>query len=76
MATAISPSPEARHLYNMMVTRARPCGGSLHLSLAQSIELSVTLGRRGEDHMATTAVGELQEADWIAPAPHGGWKIT
>ena len=76
MATAISPSPEARHIYNMMVTRARPCGGSLHLSLAQSIELSVTLGRRGEDNMATTAVSELQEADWIAPAPHGGWKIT
>jgi len=76
MATAISPSPEARHLYNMMVTRARPCGGSLHLSLAQSIELSVTLGRRGEDNTASTAVSELQEADWIAPAPHGGWQIS
>jgi hypothetical protein len=74
--TAISPSAEARQVYNMMVVRARPCGGALHLSLARSIELSVTLGRMGEDSMASSAVAELQDADWIAPASHGGWKLA
>jgi hypothetical protein len=76
MATAISPSPEARQIYNMMVTRARPCGGSLHMSLAQSIELSVTLGRRGLDISASSAMAELQDADWIFPASHGGWRVA
>jgi hypothetical protein len=76
MATAISPSPEARHIYNMMVTRAQPCGGSLHVSLAQSIELSVALGRRGQDISASRAVTELQDADWISPASHGGWRVA
>lgn len=76
MTTTITPSPQARAIYNMMVVRAEDSGGDLHLTLARSIELSVTLQRRGEDHMATTAVEELRDAAWIAPVSDGGWKIA
>lgn len=60
----------------MMVVRAEADGEELHLTLARSIELAVTLRRRGEDGQAMTAVTELREAAWIAPVPDGGWKIT
>jgi hypothetical protein len=76
MPTQILPSAQARQIYNMMVVRAEPAGDDLHLTLARSIELSVTLQRRGEDAMACTAVAELREADWIAPVNDGGWKIS
>jgi hypothetical protein len=46
------------------------------MSLAQSIELSVTLGRRGLDISASSAMAELQDADWIFPASHGGWRVA
>jgi hypothetical protein len=76
-STIISPSAEARKIYNMMVTRADDNDSDgLHLSLAQSIELAVTLSRRGEDCMASTAVAELRDADWIVPVDSGGWKIA
>ena len=76
MTTTITPSPEARQIYNMMVVRADDSGGDLHLTLANSIELSATLQRRGKDSQARLAMGELQDADWIAPVSDGGWKIA
>jgi hypothetical protein len=47
----------------------------LHLTLAQSIELSVRLLRAGEDHLASGAVTELVRSQWIDPAPDGGWLL-
>ena len=76
MTTTITPSPEARQIYNMMVVRAEDSGGDLHLTLAGSIELSATLQRRGEDSQAAVLVEELCDADWIAPVSDGGWKIA
>ena len=76
MESSILPSAQARHVYNMMVVRATPCGGDLLLSLARSIELSVALSRRGDTAMESTAVYELQEAAWISPVNDGGWKIA
>ena len=73
--TKIEPSAQARQIYNMMVIRAEPAGDALHLSLARSIELSVTLSRRGEDAQASSAVSELRQAEWIAPVNDGGWMI-
>jgi hypothetical protein len=72
MAVSISPSPEARQIYNMMVVRS----DEGHLTLAQSIALSVTLKRRGDDTQVGTAVAELREADWISPVSDGGWMVT
>lgn len=72
MALAISPSPAARQIYNMMVNRS----DEGHLSLAQSIALSVQLKRRGCDNQVGTAVAELQDADWISPVSDGGWQIS
>lgn len=72
MAISISPSPAARQIYNMMVVRS----DEGHLSLAQSIALSVQLKRRGESSTVGNAVAELQDADWIAPVSDGGWQIS
>jgi hypothetical protein len=72
MAITISPSPAARQIYNMMVLRS----DEGHLSLAQSIALSVQLKRRGEDTTVGESVAELQEADWITPVSDGGWQIS
>jgi hypothetical protein len=72
VAISISPSPEARQVYNMMAARA----DEGHLSLAQSIALSVQLKRRGCDSQVSTAVAELRDADWIAPVDDGGWMVT
>ena len=69
----IVPSPQARKVYSMMVFRA---DDDLYLSLAQSIALSATLQRRGEDSQARTAVAELREAAWIKPLSDGGWKLS
>jgi hypothetical protein len=71
MAITISPSPAARQIYNMMVLRS----DEGHLSLAQSIALSVQLKRRG-DNSVGESVTELQEADWITPVSDGGWQIS
>lgn len=56
----------------MMVAHA---DGDLHLTLAQSISLSVHLLRAGEDHLASDAVTELVGSQWIDPAPDGGWLL-
>jgi hypothetical protein len=47
----------------------------LHLTLAQSISLSVHLMRAGEDHSAHSSITELVSAQWIDPAPDGGWLL-
>ena len=57
----------------MMVTRA---DNDMHMSLAQSIELTVTLQRRGHERYVPQAVSELQEAEWIEPHNDGGWLIS
>ena len=70
--TTLAPSPAARKLFGMMVAHA---DDDLHLTLAQSIHLSVHLLRAGEDHMASDAVTELVSSQWIDPAPDGGWLL-
>lgn len=72
MAISISPSPAARQVFNMMVVRS----DEGHLSLAQSIALSVQLKRMGEDGEVGSAVAELQKADWITPMSDGGWMVS
>jgi hypothetical protein len=72
----ILPSPEARQIFNMMVVRADDNNGELHLTLANSIALSATLQRKGEDSQARSAMTELCEAAWIAPGDDGGWLLT
>lgn len=72
MAISISPSPAARQIFNMMVVRS----DEGYLSLAQSIALTVQLKRMDEDSEVGTAVGELQEADWIFPMSDGGWMVA
>ena len=47
----------------------------LHLTLANSIALSCTLRRKGEDGQAMMAVEELREANWISPVADGGWRL-
>lgn len=74
MSSVITPSAEARQIYNMMVVRADADGDDLHLSLARSIELSVTLQRRGQGGSGD-AVTELCEAAWIEPGSDGGWLL-
>jgi hypothetical protein len=73
--TVLTPSAEARQVYGMMVSRADNNDGELHLTLANSIALSCTLRRKGEDGQAMTAVTELCEANWIAPVADGGWRV-
>jgi hypothetical protein len=75
-SSTVTPSPGARKLFNMMVVRAEPAGDDLHLSLARAIELTVVINRRGDQAMMSTAMTELQEADWISPAVTGGWKVS
>jgi hypothetical protein len=76
MTIDIEPSPQARRIYNMMVVRAEEDDDVMVLTLAHTIELAVTLRRRGEDAMACSAVTELREAAWIAPVSDGGWLIA
>lgn len=75
MTTEIAPSPEARKIYSMMVARADQNDGELHLTLAQSIQLSCQLSRKGKDGQAVMEVTELSEAAWISPQPDGGWAL-
>jgi hypothetical protein len=75
MMGQLAPSAEARQVYNMMVNRADETDGELHLTLANSIALSCSLQRKGEDGQAMTAVSELCEAKWIEPAEGGGWLV-
>lgn len=78
-STKIAPSIEARKLFGMMVARADSsnCGGvaHMHLTLAQSLELSCSLMRAGEDHEAFGTISELLQTEWIDPAPDGGWLL-
>jgi len=71
-SVTFAPSPSARQLFSKMVVHA---GDDLHLTLAQSISLSVELLRAGEDHQASSAVTELVQMQWIDPAPDGGWLL-
>lgn len=63
----------------MMVARAdlsEFCGRMyLHLTLAQSLELSIHLMRSGEDHQACAAISDLLQTEWIDPAADGGWLL-
>ena len=73
MATVkLAPSPPARRLFGLMVAHA---DNQLHLSLAESISLSVHLMRAGEDYTARSSVTELVAAEWISPSPDGGWLL-
>jgi hypothetical protein len=71
-STILAPSPEARRLFGMMVARADE---DLHLTLAQALELSCSLMRSGEDHEAHGEISSLIQAEWIDPAPDGGWLL-
>ena len=67
----LEPSPTARKVFGMMVAHS----DDLHLTLAQSINVSVHLLRAGEDPGATVAITELMETEWISPLPDGGWLL-
>lgn len=67
-----APSADARRLFGLMVAHAND---DLHLTLAQSISLSVHLMRAGEDHSARSSITELVASQWIDPASDGGWLL-
>jgi hypothetical protein len=68
--TLIKPSPEARHLFNQMVYKADE---DLHLSIQATLDLSVE--RVSAGHRDHEEVHELEEQQWIDPAPDGGWLL-
>lgn len=72
MTTMMAPSPSARRLFGKMVAHANE---NLHLTLPETIALSVDLMRSGEDYTGGDAVTELVAMQWIDPAPDGGWLL-
>jgi hypothetical protein len=81
MATAaqVSPSPQARTLFNQMAVLARPLGvnqNTLHIDVGNVLAVACLRARRGEDVGARAEITELQAEQWIAPAPEGGWFLS
>lgn len=69
--TTIIPSPEARQLFGKMVARSH----DNHVSLGDTIALSVDLCKKGSDPKAIAEVAELIGEGWLACAPDGGWIV-
>jgi|1185.fasta_scaffold106533_1 hypothetical protein len=81
MATAaqVSPSPEARTLFNQMAVLAQPLGeghNTLHIDVGGALAIACRRARRGEDSGAPSEISELLVEHWIAPAPDGGWFLS
>lgn len=80
MATAalVSPSPQARTLFNTMALVARPYAEDdlvLHVDLPTVVSLACRRQREGQSTEAGE-VAELLDQAWIRPAPDGGWLLT
>lgn len=69
--TMISPSAEARQLFNRMSARAQ----AGRLNLMQTLLLSVDL-RKEKDEPHASVLHELQREDWITALPDGGWDLS
>lgn len=67
----ISPSPEARALFNKMVACADD--DTLHLNLDGTLALAVE--RKREGHQDGGNIIELMQEEWIDHAPDGGWLL-
>lgn len=81
MATAatVSPSPQARTLFNTMAVMARPYAEDdmiLHVDLPATLSLACRRQRDGLSVMAGDEVAELLDQAWIKEAPDGGWLLT
>lgn len=78
-ATAqVSPSPEARSLFNNMAANAQPLGAdvnTLHIDVGNLLVVGCQRVRQGLDAGASTEIEELLGEKWIAPAPNGGWFL-
>lgn len=67
--TRISPSAEARHLFNTMIC----CSVNGRLDFTNTIHLAVARQSAGfKDH---EAVEELCREGWIAAGDDGGWLV-
>jgi hypothetical protein len=66
----ISPSPEARKLFNAMVASADK---NLNLSLRNTLNLSVKRSRAGIKDKVE--VDQLIQEGWIKPRDDGGWRL-
>lgn len=78
MTAQVSPSPEARDLFNNMVAFAQPAeeyGNTLLIDVGNVLVVGCQRARQGLDAMAKTEIGELLHDRWIAPAPTGGWFL-
>ena len=65
----ITPSPQARHLFNQMAARS----DNLHIDLINTLELAVERKRAGLND--THEIHELEREEWIDRAPDGGWLL-
>lgn len=78
-ATAqVSPSPEARTLFNNMVAHAQPLGehrNTLLIDVGNVLVVGCQRVRRGLDASAPSEIEELLAQHWISPAPGGGWFL-
>lgn len=70
--TKIKPGTSARRLFSTMVARSDE---DMHLSLAESLHLSVARRRDGRDPRAAEEIAELIEQAWIEPHQDGGWVL-
>jgi hypothetical protein len=81
MATtaAVSPSPQARTLFNTMALMARPYEEDdlvLHVDLPATLSLACRRQRDGLSVEAGDEMAELLSQAWITEAPDGGWLLT
>lgn len=81
MATAatVTPSPQARGLFNTMAIYAEPYEEDeaiLHVDLAGTLRLACHRIRQGHEGSSEAEMDELQQQRWIEPAPDGGWLLT
>jgi hypothetical protein len=80
MATAalVTPSPQARTLFNTMALVAQPYEEDdliLHVDLAAAVSLACRRQRNGLSSDAGDEVAELLDQAWIREAPDGGWLL-
>jgi hypothetical protein len=77
--TQVTPSPEARSLFNQLALRAEPTGedeNTLHITIGNTIVVSCQRAHQGLDAKATAEIGQLLDERWISPALDGGWLLV
>lgn len=78
-AAQLSPSREARTLFNKMAVISTPYSedaGQLHVSVGQTLVIGCQRAREGvQDVQAIAETSELLDQGWIIPAPDGGWLL-